>query len=53
MIEPTDEMARESVVHLATAGDGNVHCCGRTLSELPRGDRTTLNPHGVTCRGPS
>lgn len=38
------------VVHQLVAGDEHVHCCGRALADLPDGARTTLNPHGVTCR---
>jgi hypothetical protein len=41
----------ERVVHLLTAGDEFVHCCGREIADLPDGERTTLNPHGVTCKG--
>lgn len=44
---------REPLVHLATAGDGHVHCCGRTPFELPRTDLITMDPHGATCKGPS
>ena len=45
--------ARNPLVHLATAGDGHVHCCGTAVTDLPRGDRWTLDPHGYTCREPT
>jgi hypothetical protein len=38
-------------VHLLTAGDDYVHCCGRPVAEVDAArELTTLNPHAVTCR---
>jgi hypothetical protein len=42
-------LAATKRVHLLTAGDEHVHCCGLLVTNLPAGDRTTLNPHGITC----
>jgi len=52
IVERDYEVRERVVVHLATKGDGHVHCYGRTPFELPRGDRTTLDPHGFNCAGP-
>lgn len=41
------------VVHTAVKGDSHMHCCGIELIDLPRGHRWTLDPHAVTCKGPS
>lgn len=50
---PAKPGAKPPTVHAAIRGDDHVHCCGRATAELPPGDRTTLDPHGVTCKGPS
>jgi hypothetical protein len=41
------------IVHQAVKNDSHVHCCGIELIDLPRGHRWTLDPHAVTCKGPS
>lgn len=52
LVERDYDVRERVVVHLATKGDVNMHCCGRTPFELPRGDRMTLDPHGWNCQGP-
>lgn len=50
--KPSSDRAPEPVVHQLTPGDEFVHCCGRRLAYV-YGEHATLNPHAVTCRGPS
>lgn len=43
---------QRSVLHrIPPNGSGLTPCCGRTLFELPRTDRTTEVPWQVTCKG--
>lgn len=56
--EVAEELAERAkpaaVVHLLTAGDDHVYCCGRPLAEVDGAhELTTLDPHAVICRGPS
>lgn len=42
--------AIEPTVHQLVSGDDHVRCCGRTVAEVDAAhERTTFNPHAVTC----
>ena len=48
-----DYDVRKIVVHLGTRGDWHLHCCGMDIGDMGDCDTLTLDPHGVTCKGPS
>lgn len=50
---PKNWVVESEAVHLINDEDGVTRCCGRTLFELPHGERCTHRPSLRTCRGPS
>lgn len=53
VVERDHDVRPKPVVHVGVKGDMHVHCCGMDVFDLPNEDDLTLDPHGVTCKGPT
>lgn len=45
------QVAAAGTVHQKASSAGILPCCGKHVTETPRGDRMVIDPSKVTCQG--